>query len=516
MFEFGGGVHSRAPADDIDIKECSEGENFDLDLQDTNWHPRKPFDLLGTAPNGQELRGFASLKKTNGDTSLLVQAGDTVYEWDGSTLVSRGTVDPNARLRGRLSHAWDLDSQVLITDLALLENVKVWDGATLSDVAFTDEVPAPFGPFSAKYCVIQNERAIFCNVLENGNKLPHILVGSKQSDYTQISVAQKPSSGLGQDDPFYMLTPDLRDINGAVLFYGIIAISTNEGSLFKVSGGSAQNFTYDGLYRDSAAFGDESLTYVGNDLHYGRQGRIESVASTDRFGDTEADDLSKDIKGDIAKFEDWTLVYNSRTQRVYCYPVGKSEVWVLYKPLIDADVSAWTKYTTRHAFGMKPSVMMNAYDPIDGKEYVYMGDADGNLYRMEGEGQGDAGADLIVSRRKLVVLSFPLDAQAFTICGWVRYRQIKPALITLRFIFQGKHQFEETISLSLDGASGVSYWGGGDHFGGGTYFGSNTKVFATEQFGVPGQSTEVQIELSIESKEEYSISEIGLRFEAVT
>ena len=93
---------------------------------------------------------------------MLVQAGDTVYEWDGTTFASKGTVNALSRLRGHTWHNWQLDpAVVLITDIELQDVVMQWDGTTLSDVAFTDENGASYTPFKAKYCLIQDERAAY-------------------------------------------------------------------------------------------------------------------------------------------------------------------------------------------------------------------------------------------------------------------------------------------------------------------------------------------------------------------
>ena len=118
--KFGGGLHTRASSDEIDLRECSAGQNFALDLEDREFTNRKPFKLLGTAPNGSEIRGFAQLLKSDGSTSMLVQAGTAVYEWDGTSFSSsKGTVSATAQLRGRLEHNWQLDDKVLITVPAL-------------------------------------------------------------------------------------------------------------------------------------------------------------------------------------------------------------------------------------------------------------------------------------------------------------------------------------------------------------------------------------------------------------
>ena len=101
ILTFGGGVNARRRALDIDIQECREGENFALDPLRNAFNRRPAFDLTATATNGQEIRGYAQLKTKAGTLTTLIQAGTTVYSWDGaSTFTSVGTVSSSARLRG--------------------------------------------------------------------------------------------------------------------------------------------------------------------------------------------------------------------------------------------------------------------------------------------------------------------------------------------------------------------------------------------------------------------------------
>src|SRR3990167_9648519 len=86
---FGGGLHSRASEEDIDPRECHDGKNFSLDAENQQFRPRRPFDLIGTLPNGAEVRGGATLLKSDGTISTLFQGGANVYEWDGLTGFTR-------------------------------------------------------------------------------------------------------------------------------------------------------------------------------------------------------------------------------------------------------------------------------------------------------------------------------------------------------------------------------------------------------------------------------------------
>jgi hypothetical protein len=356
----------------------------------------------------------------------------------------------------------------LITDVDLVDVVMQWDGTTLADVEFVDEDDNSYTPFKAKYLTIQNERALFGNNIDKGlTSNPHMIVGSKVSDYKNITVANLPSSALGEDDPFYLLTPDLRYINGLLDAFEVVITSTMEGKIFKLIGNSSKDFQFASLYPRSGASGDESMKYVGNDVYYGRQGRIESLISNDKFGNVEADDLSVDIFDEISDYTDWTLTYNERTQRVYCYSQDTAELWVLYKPLVNSAVSPWSRFKTSHSMAFNPSTIMNCYDPVDNLEYVFMGDEVGNLYRMEGTPSGgDAGINNVKTERLSKMVLMPEDTESFILQGWVRYRRIHPITLKLSFEFQGDQTFTETITVELEGATGQSYYGGGSYYGG--------------------------------------------------
>src|SRR5215469_7674747 len=83
ILKFGGGLHTRASPDEIDGHEAAGGTNFELDIQNRNLRSRPPFDLIGTVANAQPVKGGASLLKTDGTVTTLIQAGNTVYQWNG-------------------------------------------------------------------------------------------------------------------------------------------------------------------------------------------------------------------------------------------------------------------------------------------------------------------------------------------------------------------------------------------------------------------------------------------------
>lgn len=507
ILKFGGGIHSRASEDEINERECFDGQNFDLDLQNLEFRNRKPFDLLSTAPNAAEIRGFAGLLSADGSISMLVQSGDTVYEWNGVSFTSVGAVNASARLRGRLEQNFTLSDKVIITDMNLTQPVMEWDGSTLSTMSHNLT-----GDFLAKYCFVDKERAFYGNVVSNTIATPHMLVGSGIEDHTDLSVSNKPSSALAESDPFFMLTPDLRPINGLVSAFQTIVMSSNFGSLFIISGASAKDFAIDELYPRSATSGDESMAYIGNDVAYGRQGRLETVSSTDRFADVETDDLTVDISDKIEGFKNWNTIYNSRLQRVYFIPENQQQVWVLHKPLVDTEISPWSKWSTLHPSSFNVTAAMNLLDPVDGLEYVFFGDSIGNLYRLEGSGTGDAGTS-IRSERLSKLFSAPLDADIYQIEGWIKYRKGIAATVTLNFEFAGEHIFNQPIIIDIPAATGKPFYGTAFYYGTKNFYRSAfTARLARRKFTAAGQSNEFQIRVSIEGAEEVRINEIGLRF----
>lgn len=519
VLKFGGGVHSKASEDEINDRECAAGQNFQLDIQNREYKPRAAFDLIGTVPNASEIRGAANLIKSDGSVSMLVQAGDTVYQWDGSTFTSKGTVSSTAKLRGHLWHNWQLDDKVLITDLNLQEPVMQWDGTTLSDVQFTKNTGGTdlwVGSFKAKYCVVSNERALFGNINDNSVNYPHLLVASTRGDFDLISVADRPSSAMSAEDPFFLIQPDYRAINGMLESFGkVITSSQHFGSMFYLSGSDATDFAFTELYPRSGAYGGESVVYTGNDIMYGRQGRIESLLSSEKFADVESDDLSVGISNLIEDFDNWMAVYNSRFQRVYFCPVGEEQLWVYHKALAGSDISPWSKWVTSHELKFNPTLIMNMIDPADGLEYVFLGDSAGRFYRLEGTSTGDAGTHNIRVERLSKLFKLPLDSQAFNLHGWITYRRNQAATVTLRFEASGENVFNETIQLSLPAVSGGMYWGGS--YWGGSYWGQQFANRLTRQkFGIAQKSNEFQVRVTIEGVNDWAINEIGFRFEAAS
>ena len=517
--KFGGGLATRAPEDEITDREAADGRNFVLDILNAEFINRKPFDFVAQAANYGSINGGGNVIKSDGSIGMFIQAGNTVYEYDGSTFLSAtlDTVNANAKLRGHWrTQNSQLDNKVIITDLALLEVVKEWDGTTWADVTFTDQSGSGFGTFYAKYCTVLDERAIFAHVKDASSTLPHMVVASDRSDYTVITNTLR-AGAVSAADAFFLLSPDLKPINGLLDAFGSLLISTDKGRLFDLTGSDASDFAFNEFYGGSSAVGDEALTYVGNDIFYGRAGRIESLKDTDRFGDAEANDLTIQIADRIEGYGQWTIVYNSRLDRVYAFPDSVSECWYLNKAVRDAgELSPWVRWTTSHSMAFQPTFVQAMLDPADGLEYVFMGDSGGNLYRLEGTGTaGDGGsADIRVeSLSKLFVM--PEDAKAFDIDGYLKYRRGDLADISLTLETQGEEIESNELVVTLPNASGGPYYNNSSYYNNGEYYGtSGIGKLERVHFTFPGGSNEFQIRVRYDGTKDIEINEIGLRFKA--
>ncbi len=519
LIKFGGGLHTRAAEDDIAEREAADGQNFSLDLERRELRPRAPFDLLGTAPNAASIRGGGSLLKADGSVKAFIQAGNTVYLWDGTDFQASPTlmtVNANAKLRANFhSHAWALSDIVLVTDLSLLEVVKQFNGTTLANVAFLSAPSVSFGTFYAKYMHVADERAVFANVKDPSVATPHMIVGSARSDYTTISVSDRPSTSLAEDDPFFLLSPDLKPINGLVEAFGSAIISTEQGQMYNLTGASAKDFAFTDFYAGSAAIGAESIAFIGNDIVYGRRGRIESVRDTDRFGNAEAADVTRKIADAIEAYTGWTTVFNSRLRRVYCFPAGVSEVWVFDTAMRDdGSVSEWMRWKTAHALGFQPTFVASMLDPSDGLEYVFMGDSSGHLYRLEGTGTGDAGTTNIAVEFLSRLFSVPLGAEAYDITGYIKYRKDVAATVELVFEYAGENIFNSSITVDIPAIGSRTYYADGVYYADGSYFGTISGRFARQPIRPPGSGNEFQVRVKVNGTADFAISEIGLRFRA--
>lgn len=524
---FGGGLRTSVSPLDILESECQEGKNFSLRVGDRRMTRRAAFDLAGTSPNASAIRGFAQLQKSDDTISTLVQSGTQVYEWDGAdTFTLVGSVAAGARLRGHVTHNWPLSPEfVIITDLEEKQPVMKWDGTTFSVLAHNLS-----GDFFARYCVVANERAYYFNVKAT-TSTPHLVVVSKVQDAENLTTTtQAGDAGIGVDDAFFLPSPDLKYINGAITAFGIVVFSTRRGRLYKFTGSDATDFVIDQFYPQSGAAGREPIAFIGNDVAYGRPGRVETVFATEKFGDVAADDLSNEISPDVRDIDGWDGIhYLSRFQKVYCFPEAGNKVFVLHKDFVDERIRAigerrptvgespWSVWDTQHALDFRPEAVMTMRDPRDGLENVFMGDGSGNIYRLEGVGGQDGGsADLVVERTSGTI-SLPADRE-FDLNGYIAYRKTGAGTVTLTIQRSGFEIRDDEFTITIENPTVAIYWGNfyWNDSTNNAYWGALFEKRVTRQkLAPPGSSAEFSIKISYEGSGDIFIEEVYLQFKAL-
>lgn len=426
VLTFGGGVNSRKLPQDIDATECVDGENLDIDVERGSARRRPTLTRLATLPGGVPVDGYAVLDPPDLSENWYVAAADLpgandflavgpIHLYQSGTdifiggfgdftppignqryqiIATNWTVDADARLRGtpesyvELTDATNDGYAVIITDLSLVEEVKVM------------RIPFVFGvlhrvhfdnfkhniadtEFYARYCHVELERAWFTHVRTNNTvtvtdvTVPHMIVGSKVEEIEQLTITNRPSSSLGEGDPFYVLAPDLRPINGVLSALGSVIVSTERGRMFILTGSTAKDFDFTPLFANSGATGDEAVTFAGNDVAFYREGIVESLAGSEAFGDVETDDFSRAIKKELTNYKTASsptgvdgltpdfepygaqLHYDQTTKQLLVYRPGDKYLWAMAKSFHDklakdvsllrsgTPVSGWMKWTTK-------------------------------------------------------------------------------------------------------------------------------------------------------------------------
>lgn len=510
ILTFEGGLNQQ-DATLVKPQECISGYNFELGFVDTHYRPRKPFDNLGTATNAGDIRGIIQLIKNDDTATVLVQAGDTVYEWDGaSSFTSRGTVNGSSRLRGT---TWSLGGYSVISDMEKLTVIKKWDGTSLTTLT-TGLVASLY----AKYGLVHLGRVWLFNV-KAGTDTPHLMVASafeNPESYNTSLRAQDSSFSTG-NEAFYMTTPDLLPINGVALFFNTLIVSTENGRIWKLTGSDSMDFQWVPFYAGSSAAGTETMANIGNDVVYmKRGGNIESLTSVQDFGDVKADDVSRFIRDEVTGLTDSITVYDQKRQKVYFFN-DSGKMPVLFKDMMPTDLSPWSIYQTSHTSNFDPQAAIYMRQPGGTDWFVYFGDSIGNIYKMDGTGDGDNGdTDIAVTRRTMLIEGLEgYNTEFNQLSGRVHYRRISDVDLVMNFEW-GDDYSTSTCTVPLEGppvGDSATYFGGSAYFGGSFYF--NTGFFyadrvSTKGFAPVGRGSGVYIDLSITSSQLFDIIKLSV------
>lgn len=497
----------------VNIGECIEGYNFELGSKNTHFNPRNPIDLLGTATNAGSINGFIQLIKNDNTSTTLVQANDTVYQWDGSsTFTSKGTVSGSSKLRGV---TWTLGGYSVIVDVTKNTVVKKWDGTSLTTL--TTGLGASL---YAKYAVVHLGRVWLFNVT-SGTATPHLCVASAFEDPETYSLTNRSQGGgVTANLAMYMLTPDLKPINGVSLFYDTLIISTEGGSLWSLSGTNATNFQWNPFYPGSSAIGTETFANIGDDVVYmKRDGVVESVRSTEQFGDVKTDDLSRWIRNTSAGSTDCITVYDQTRQKVYFF-VSSNKCLVLFKDMLPYQLSPWSVYKTNHASSFSTNAAIYMRRPgttATGNYYVYWGDSVGRIFQMEGTGDGDAGStDIETSRKTRYIDDIEgLNTELMQLSGRVEYRRVSDCDLLMDFEWSDDYAINRcTVPLDGPGTSDAgSYWGGSAYWGGAFYWNEGFQLSlrtSTKGFSPVGRGPGFYMTTTVQSSQSFDVLKIKI------
>lgn len=519
--KFGAGLNSRVALQDVGDIEAAHGENFDIIPGDSRLNWRKPFDRVATCPVGLPINGYAAWTDVSGASHILIQSGPYVWAWDGATTwTGLYEVPAGAQLRGSQASYYAVLDAVFLSDLAGVAPVYLANGAAVTLPTFYRGV-TPMSTFRAKYIIVAHERALFANIIEPAGAYPHLIVASATENPLLVSTQNRPTSALGAGDPWFLPTPDLRPVNGFLKAFQSIFLLTRRGSIFELSGDGVDTFGINEFYTAGYPTGAEAYVFDGDDLLYGRHGRIESLRATQNYGDVATADLSWLIGPDIADVADWRFVYNNTTQRLYAFPLDRSEVWVTSKHLYKTQLqlSPWVKWTTTHPLLFRPTVAFSAVAPFDGIEYTFMGDNAGNLYRMEGSGAGDGGTHIITAFRDSKLYRVEGDGAAQNFRGQLDYVPDAPQQTTIRFTYAGEEDVSELVTLALPGqTTDTFYWNDPDTFFGDTVYWNAASVRRKrprrQSFGVAGQSSHLQVAVETQYTTPYIIDAVEVQYDA--
>jgi hypothetical protein len=359
---------------------------------------------------------------------------------------------------------------------------------------------------------------------------PHLLVASKFEDPTSYDTTLRASSttfsATGGVEAFYMLTPDLRPINGACLYYDKLIVSTEGGKLFVLTGTNSTNYAFDDFYPKSNAVGLESIVSAGDDVYYMKQGgAIESLKSTQKFGDVETDDLSRYIMNTVAGISSCMTIYDQQRQKVLFFVSGK--ILVLFKDfiyegaLIDdkgtkAKVSPWTVYTTQLSSGLTPAAAKYLRIPSGTNYTVYFGDSAGKIYDLNGTGAtGDGGtASIVVNRTTRIIDGRDgLKTMNHVTHGTVEYARIEQVSVSITLDWSDEYS-SSTASVLLAGATAANsgvYYGGSYYFGGANYYSQGVSFLnriSHKNFSHVGKGPGCTITVTTNSPLNYQINHI--------
>lgn len=368
----------------------------------------------------------------------------------------------------------------------------------------------------AKYGAVHNGRLWLFNVTTDSNDTPHLMVASAYEDVESFDTAARAEDGtVTSDEAFYILTPDLKPINGVAQFNKELIVSTVDGKLFRLTGNDATNYRWIDYYSGSAAIGTETMVNFGNDVALMRDGgRIDTLRQTHASGDVTVDDISRWIPNTTRSLTDAIGVYDNDYQKVYFFV--QSKILVLYKEhLYGSETSPWSIFKTELDFQFNTSAAVRIRRPGLNSYSVYIGGTEGQIYDLNGTGDGDEGSVGIQVKRRSKLIE-DLDTKNGILIGKVQYRRVGQVALNLSCDWSEEYNTTNvTINLKGRGVNDTPspYYNGGFYFGGEFYYNGGFLFEGkptSQNFSPSGRSPSFFFEINTDSIYGFQIDHITL------
>jgi len=370
----------------------------------------------------------------------------------------------------------------------------------------------------AKYGVVHNNRLWLFNIKTDTDDNPHVILASAFESATAFDTVNRSGVATG-NEPFYIVTPDLKPINGVAVFNKQLIISTVDGSLHRLVGTDADDYQFVTYFGGSAAIGNESIANIGNDVVFmKRGGNIDLLSATDTSGDVRADDVSRFLPDTIADLTYANIIYDQQHQKVLFFL--PSQVLVFFKDIAaQGGGSPWGIYKTQLTASFDNLSIFNSKAihymrrPQETTLTVYFGDNDGNIYDINGSGTGDNGEDIIIDRRTALIES----TREIILQGYIHYRRLGEMNCSL--LFDWANEYNETqadITLKGPPASQAdpTYYGGGYYYNEADNFYNEGFAFAEKKsrqnFSPAGRSEGFNFTFYTETTVQFQIDYVAL------
>lgn len=368
----------------------------------------------------------------------------------------------------------------------------------------------------AKYGALHNGRLWLFNVTTDTTDTPHLMVASAFENIESFDTAARAEDGtVTSDEAFYILTPDLKPVNGVALFNKELVISTVDGKLFRLIGNDATNYRWTEYYAGSGVIGTETMVNFGNDVALMREGgRIDTLRQTDASGDVTVDDISRWIPMTTRDLTDAIAIYDNDYQKVYFFV--QSKILVLYKEhLYGGKTSPWGIFRTELPFQFNTSVATRIRKPGTTEYSVYIGGTSGEIYDLNGTGDGDAGTTGIQVKRRSNLIE-DMDTKMGMLSGSVQYRRVGQVDLNMSCDWSEEYNIT-TATVHLKGRGPTDtvapYYGASVYYGGDFYYNGGFLFEGkptTQRFSPAGRGPSFFFEVNTDSIYKFQVDHITL------